>query len=106
MDGLDARRAGRRSGPLLTRMAGARADRGAAMSETGDLESGCLPRRPETAGVALLRGDPKTAIIRLSAPMIAAMLLHVVLQRGQRDLGRGARGGRHGRRSGSSCRSS
>ncbi len=45
------------------------------MSETGDLESGCLPRRPETAGVALLRGDPKRAIVRLSAPMIAAMLL-------------------------------
>jgi putative MATE family efflux protein len=45
------------------------------MSEAGDLESGCLPRQPETAGVALLRGDPKTAIIRLSAPMIAAMLL-------------------------------
>ena len=45
------------------------------MSETGDLEAGCLPPRPETAGVALLRGDPKTAIIRLSAPMIAAMLL-------------------------------
>ncbi len=45
------------------------------MSETGDLESGCLPHRAETAGVALLRGDPKTAIIRLSAPMIAAMLL-------------------------------
>lgn len=35
----------------------------------------CLPRRPETTGVALLRGDPKTAIVRLSAPMIAAMLL-------------------------------
>lgn len=45
------------------------------MSETGDLEAGCLPHRPETAGVALLRGDPKTAILRLSAPMIAAMLL-------------------------------
>ena len=45
------------------------------MSETGDLDSGCLPRRPETAGVVLLRGDPKNAIIRLSAPMIAAMLL-------------------------------
>jgi putative MATE family efflux protein len=45
------------------------------LSEAGDLESGCLPRQPETAGVALLRGDPKTAIIRLSAPMIAAMLL-------------------------------
>lgn len=45
------------------------------MSKSGDLDSGCLPRRPETAGVALLRGDPKTAIVRLSAPMIAAMLL-------------------------------
>jgi putative MATE family efflux protein len=45
------------------------------MRESGDLDSGCLPRRPETAGVALLRGDPKTAIVRLSAPMIAAMLL-------------------------------
>lgn len=45
------------------------------MSEAKDLESGCLPRRPETAGVALLRGDPKRAIVRLSAPMIAAMLL-------------------------------
>ena len=45
------------------------------MSETGDVSSGCLPRRPETAGVALLRGDPKRAIVRLSAPMIAAMLL-------------------------------
>jgi putative MATE family efflux protein len=47
----------------------------AAMSETGDLQETCLPHRQETAGVALLRGDPKTAIIRLSAPMIAAMLL-------------------------------
>lgn len=45
------------------------------MSETGDLDGACLPRRPETAGVALLRGDPKRAILRLSAPMIAAMLL-------------------------------
>ena len=45
------------------------------MSEIGENGEICLPRRPETAGVALLRGDPKTAIIRLSAPMIAAMLL-------------------------------
>ena len=45
------------------------------MTEVPDSEKVCLPRRPETAGVALLRGDPKTAIVRLSAPMIAAMLL-------------------------------
>lgn len=45
------------------------------MSETTDQQAACLPRQPETAGVALLRGDPKTAILRLSAPMIAAMLL-------------------------------
>ncbi len=31
--------------------------------------------KPETAGVSLLRGDPKKAILKLSAPMIIAMLL-------------------------------
>lgn len=33
------------------------------------------PEIPSTAGIALLMGDPKKAIIRLSGPMIAAMLL-------------------------------
>ncbi|HII99770.1 MAG TPA: MATE family efflux transporter [Methanoregula sp.] len=33
------------------------------------------PDIPSTAGIALLMGDPKKAIIKLSGPMIAAMLL-------------------------------
>jgi putative MATE family efflux protein len=33
------------------------------------------PEIPSTAGIALLMGDPKKAIIKLSGPMIAAMLL-------------------------------
>jgi putative MATE family efflux protein len=33
------------------------------------------PETPATAGIALLMGDPKKAIIKLSGPMIAAMLL-------------------------------
>ncbi|MCK9579960.1 MAG: MATE family efflux transporter [Methanoregula sp.] len=33
------------------------------------------PGAPATAGIALLMGDPKKAIIKLSGPMIAAMLL-------------------------------
>lgn len=45
------------------------------MTGSGDFKADCLPHRQETAGVALLRGDPKKAIIRLSLPMIAAMLL-------------------------------
>lgn len=45
------------------------------MSESGDFDARCLPRQPETAGVALIRGDPRKAIVRLSLPMIAAMLL-------------------------------
>ncbi|NLX48910.1 MAG: MATE family efflux transporter [Methanospirillum sp.] len=45
------------------------------MTASDSIDAACLPRRPETAGVQLLRGDPKRAIIHLSLPMIAAMLL-------------------------------
>jgi len=46
---------------------------------TGEKPTTTAPGHPEegdsTAGVALLTGDPKTAILRLSGPMIVAMFL-------------------------------
>ena len=42
------------------------------MQNTGQEPS---ERTGTTAGVALLTGDPKRAILKLSIPMIAAMLL-------------------------------
>ena len=34
-----------------------------------------MDHQPDTTGVTLLKGDPKIAIIKLSIPMIVAMLL-------------------------------